>query len=130
MCHECWVNAGKPREVTEMVIRAAEAIDEVYVYSFVGGNLHVVIDDWNVDDEDLAFCRAEAIPENLHEASKEWIKKERECLGLLEGLTVAQRAAALALQSGYIDKHGSEVPRKHVKEDVLVQGYCKTGEVG
>ena len=42
---------------------------EVYEYSAVGGNLHIVLDDYNIEDSHILWCLTDAIPQNIHEAT-------------------------------------------------------------
>lgn len=100
MCVGCWEEYGSPRIVNPAVLAAAKVIDAVYAFSCVGGNLHVVIDDWNLD-----LCNeADAyIATNIHEASAEQLAAERECLRLLLSLDEDERASALAIRDGYFD---------------------------
>lgn len=107
MCYGCWESYDSPRIDNPLVREAARAIAEVYEFSCVGGNLHVVVDDWNLDSAkgdgpgELAFCRENDIQENIHEAGPEQLAAERRCLGLLERLTEDERASALALHNGF-----------------------------
>jgi len=92
MCDACWDEAGRPQIQNARVRAAAESIGPVYQESPVGGNLHIVLDDWNVDDSDLDFCERDA--ENGLTAA------ERECIDLFRQLSVPERMSALALQDG------------------------------
>jgi hypothetical protein len=100
---------------------AAAAIAEVYEHSCVGGNLHIVLDDWNLEDGNLEFCDgcitgAGQMPlePDAHEAHQrynrekrdnpdppEQLAAERRCHDLLKVLTEEERASALALNDGF-----------------------------
>ena len=60
MCTSCWEELGRPRLDTPKVREAAALIATLYQHQGVGGHFHIVTDDWNVDDENVAFCVAEA----------------------------------------------------------------------
>jgi hypothetical protein len=91
MCQACWeeeygsaaIDSAKTRDL-------AEAIRLVYLEpdGIVGGGLHVVIDDWNLEDESVT-------------ASDPRNDAERSCRVKLLDATVAERASALALHDGY-----------------------------
>lgn len=121
MCSGCWEEAGKPIIDTPAVRMAAAAAAEVYEHSCVGGNLHIVLDDWNVEDGNLEFCSqcidaagampgvTETSPEfhQRYNAKKranpdppEQLAAERACCDLLMALTEDERYSALALFDG------------------------------
>lgn len=53
MCLNCWEEEGKPYKVTDAVREWAPkfgAADEF-------GALHIVVSDWNLEDENLEFCK-------------------------------------------------------------------------
>jgi hypothetical protein len=100
MCMGCWEDYDSPRIDTEAVRAAAKAIAEVYEYSCVGGNLHVAIDDWNLDDDTIG--RADGwLAEDIHEATAGQRAAERRCLDLLKALSEDERASALGLYDGF-----------------------------
>lgn len=121
MCFGCWEDAGKPAIDTPAVRAAALAIAEVYEHSCVGGNLHIVLDDWNIEDGNLEFCRqciegAGVMPLGDHAIDMhhrynetkranpdppEQLAAERRCHDLFAALTEEERAAALALNDGF-----------------------------
>jgi hypothetical protein len=100
MCMQCWNEYGRVQLDTPRVREAAAAIGAVYRHSCIGGNLHVAIDDWNLEDENLDFC-ASSIRENVHEAGPEQLDAESRCLALLRALTEDERASAMALHDGF-----------------------------
>jgi hypothetical protein len=90
MCDNCYTLYGRPLPDTEAhdavpYIRAVADEDE-----FMGA-LHIVLDDWNLEDEHLHMCQT-----NLETST------ERACATVFARMTVAQRAAALALYEGFI----------------------------
>lgn len=121
MCYGCWEEAEKPIIDTPAVRAAAASIAEVYEHACMGGNLHIVLDDWNLEDGSLDFCRgciegAGVMPDdgNLAECHRRYNDKkranpdppeqlaaERRCCELLTALSVEERASALALHDGF-----------------------------
>lgn len=99
MCAGCWEEEGSPQIDTPEVRAAAAAVREVYLTNCVGGNLHILVDDWNAGDESLEFLES-AIEDNYHERCEGGLAAERECLRLMKGLTEAERYSALALEDG------------------------------
>lgn len=72
------------------VRNAVQLIDKVYEESRVAGPLHVIVDDFNVEDE---FFSAET------EAACSGVFAE--CFAALKALSVKERASALALHDGF-----------------------------
>lgn len=122
MCYGCWEKAGKPQMDTPLVRAAADAVAALYDHEDcgAGGNLHIVTDDWNVDDDSLAFClycieHAGQMPlddtaPEIHKRYNEQrrlspdapskLAVERACHDALARLTEDERYAALALEHG------------------------------
>lgn len=98
MCHGCWQEYGSPAIVNEKTLAAARAIEEVYEWSSVGGNLHVVLDDWNIENEHVQFCCDE-----VQKVSGQ-LEAEKECLTLLAKMNLKERASALAIYEGFVKK--------------------------
>lgn len=55
MCLGCWEREGRPYEVTDAVKRWAPVFAETNGW----GAMHIVIEDWNLDDGNLEFCRGQ-----------------------------------------------------------------------
>ncbi len=53
MCLGCWEQEDKPFKVTEAVKKWAPVFAETNPY----GAMHIVVDDWNLEDGNLEFCR-------------------------------------------------------------------------
>lgn len=99
MCFGCWKELGSPKIDTPAIRDAAAKIGRVYEYNCVGGGLHVVIDDFNVEgDKDERITR---YAEHDADYSPEQIKAEEECAAALDALTIPERASALALYDGF-----------------------------
>lgn len=105
MCCTCWEDDGAPQIDNEKVRNVLPLIDEVYVHSGAGGNLHIVLDDSNVEDENLAHCRkwieeGGYKPGWGHDDSPEQLAAEMACLIALEAMTEDERNSALGLRGG------------------------------
>ena len=109
MCEGCWIEHGRPAIVSEATKRAASAIKAVFDENPVGGNLHNIIDDWNVEDDHIkggleelaAFDRAGV--GRPHSFDQPGLREvERACLAALAPLSVDERASALAIHDGYL----------------------------
>ncbi len=90
MCITCWDDDRKPSMDTPEIRKAARLVTEVFDESAVGGKLHIVIDDWNLEQSHLDFCGRELATDT-----------ERRCHAALDALTELERASALGLQRGY-----------------------------
>lgn len=121
MCTNCWIDQYSTSKIDTPAVReAALVIAEVYNHHGAGGNLHIVVDDWNLEDGNLEFCSkcidgagmmpdiAEDSPHyksNLERQANpdppEQLAAERQCCDLLMALTVDERASALALYEGF-----------------------------
>lgn len=111
MCYSCWEGAGKPRIDNEKTRALPALVEEVYEHNGVGGNLHVVLDDWNLDDHNLAFCEEQIAkggyvssdwPDEPH--STEQLAAEFLCLQALKAMTEEERYSGLALAQGMWDE--------------------------
>lgn len=101
MCYGCWVEYGKPAMDTPQIRAAAALIGEVYEYHGVGGYLHIVIDDWNLEDDHLEYC-LQAIEKNEWDNEEnEALEIQRKCCDALMKLTELERGAALAMHEGF-----------------------------
>lgn len=56
MCNRCDPRCVRSVPVTPEIASAAKAVASLYEVHCAGGGAHVVTDDMNVDDDDLAFC--------------------------------------------------------------------------
>lgn len=131
MCEGCYTESGSPEIVTARTLAAAKAIDDVYEHSPVGGRLHIVVDDWNLEDESIAFCadeiaKGERGEADWHGMSAEQLSAERNCATLLAALSLDERASALALHSGYLPDH-RHPDTGHASTDEAKTGSSPTG---
>lgn len=115
MCYGCYQEHGSPTIVNTKTVVAARLIAEVYAFSAAGGRCHVVIDDFNIDDRNIAFCKGLLKEPELwgeNDRSTDTLQRiaESRCLMVLEDMTLAERASALAIHDGYFEV--SEEERK------------------
>lgn len=118
MCYGCWVEAKKPTKIPPTGRLCSALISRLYdmPHGGVGGNLHIITDDWNLKDSNIAFCIGWVISAIEDEPESEYVivdpaQNEVElaiCL-LLERMTEAERYATMALQDGIIDCAGNEI---------------------
>lgn len=99
MCAGCWAEAGSPKIDNEKTRAAAAAIDRVYEFSGAGGNLHIVVDDWNLEDSSLEWCKVNAI---VSEQDDEKREAEMACYTALRELTEEERYSAMAIRGNLI----------------------------
>lgn len=97
----CWETAGKPSVINPKTIEAAKLIDDVYEETHAGGYLHVAVDDWNLEDHSLAFCK-NCVEENSEAYTEESIEAQTKCLNALTLLTTEERYSAMAIHNGFI----------------------------
>lgn len=117
MCSECWEQAGCPQIANEKVRECIKLIDEVYNHNAVGGGLHVVLDDFNVDGD----MQWESEWVETHRDSPEQYEAERACCDLLMTMTEAERMSAVSCYHGYWPLDGPE-PFVEVKTYSLWRG--------
>jgi hypothetical protein len=101
VCRDCWDEEGSPAIDTPGVRLAASAVRELFVWCPVGGALHIVVDDWNVEDHHLTWCLA---PEQMTQygADEPEGRAAEHFAGLaLLPLTEEERLSALALEEGF-----------------------------
>jgi hypothetical protein len=83
MCFSCYREFGSPKIINEKTIYASKLIDEVYKYEETGGCLHIVLDDFNIEDRSLSFCEndikeEESKPFPEDDEDKDWVIKSIE----------------------------------------------------
>ena len=99
MCENCYIDYGSPQIDNERVRVAAQKIGFVYGHNPLGGNLHIMLDDWNLGTDDLDWY-AQNIEDNPWKGTPEQQKAERECLEAMGGLSEEEQASALGLHWG------------------------------
>lgn len=99
MCRGCWESEGSPAMDTPEVREAARLIAQVYEFSCVGGGLHIVVDDFNVEAHSVQWCL-----DHLEDYTEPGEEREvtRRCGEALLALpSDAHRASAVALHDGF-----------------------------
>lgn len=90
MCYSCWEDDYAKPEIETPTIRAlVPLIQKANPY----GALHIVIDDWNLDDDDLAYC----------ETCTNLTDLDREIINLMRSISVEERASAMAFADGFAE---------------------------
>lgn len=102
MCYGCYEEAGKPEIVNDGTKKAAALAGAVYEFNGVGGNCHIVLDDFNIEDDDIEYCLNQGLENNVHGHTAEQLEIEKECLLSFKVLSFAERASALALHEGWL----------------------------
>jgi hypothetical protein len=108
MCYGCWQEMGKPAMRSPSIEEAAQKIERLYdEFCCDGGNLHVVTDDWNLEDCYVQFCKQTVDRiltgkiERYDDINPPQVALEKEVLDLLMPMSEAERGAALALANQY-----------------------------
>lgn len=96
MCWFCYEEMGKPKIINKKTRTAAKLIEKVYDFCNSGGNLHAIIDDFNIDDH--YFKQYELIIPDISFKQK---RAEIECFFYLKRLTKAERMSALAMTENW-----------------------------
>jgi len=93
MCYGCYIEYGSPTEVTPRTAAVTKLIAGVYEIHAAGGTAHIVVDDWNLGDENIDWCLE--LPD-IDDVC-------RRCLEAMRQLTETERAIALGAHDGFID---------------------------
>lgn len=102
MCISCWRELGEPKIVTELTKAASRMIGKVYEYSISGGNCHIVIDDFNLENKHIDFC-LEQVKNNENKYTQKQLVIEKQLLDTLRTMSLEERASALALYEGFYE---------------------------
>ena len=105
MCEACWIDAGSPMIRNEQTEAAADLIRKLYALEPVGGNCHIVTDDWNLEDSGIDYCLTCCDDPDQRSATYHAIASsiEREVLTTLRAMTLDERYSALAMFDGFTD---------------------------
>jgi len=102
MCIDCWESAGSPRIWNSNIEAAVEAALDVYEFNGAGGSLHILLDDWNTEDNALYLCE-EYAKEHRGINGDEQFTVEMKCLQAFRSLTEPERVSALAVKKCLFD---------------------------
>lgn len=106
MCEGCYERYEHPAIVSERTRAAAVLIARVFELHGTGGNLHVEIDDWNLDDEFFVEFKPWMVKEDMRQGQAE---AEMACFLALKEMSLDERVSAMALHDGYLDETGNIV---------------------
>lgn len=112
MCWSCVREEMQEAEVTEVavtpeMIEIAGLIEQFYLLPgcSVGGPLHITVEDGNIEDGNLAFCRQALVRFNAGSYHEQYRTIERDALGIqildrLGALSRLERAVTCAMHHG------------------------------
>ena len=101
MCFECWRDQyNSSYIINDKTKKAVKLIKEVYKYHGAGGSLHIILDDWNLEDSHVDFC-GKVISLNEYDDPPELLDAELKCYEALKKMSIEERASALAIERGY-----------------------------
>lgn len=108
MCFGCWEEAGSPRTLSDKAKLLARYLPLVRP----AGPLHIVTEDWNLEDEHLALCEDELLTELDKPPGYEraLAQLERTVLLMLADMPIEERFAAMAAADGYVTFDGDLTP--------------------
>ena len=101
MCIHCWEKMGSPSIINDKTKEAARLIENVYVYHGAGGYGHIVLDDWNLEDDNVEWCLGR-VEENEWGYDKKELEVTKKCLETLLQMSEEERASALAIYDGFV----------------------------
>lgn len=104
MCVDCWNRAGRPTELPATYERFAELYADLYDFHPVGGPLHSVLDDWNLDGHIEPYPGLTFEDEMDQTDNTAYVYEIcSEIADLLNAMTERERYAAVAKVSGLLD---------------------------
>lgn len=103
MCYSCWEGYGSPTSDNPQIRECAKLIDDLYNYpeGGVGGNLHIITDDWNIDDEHIQFCQ-DQVDKNDYDIPYGQLATEKRILELMTPMLIDERASVLGRKWNFI----------------------------
>lgn len=99
MCLNCWKEEGSHAIVNDKTKAAAKLVEELYDEQPTGGYLHIVTDDYNVQQHHIDGCMGARALEIMDRPATDI---ERRCWRALFDMTTEERVSALALYEGWI----------------------------
>lgn len=106
MCESCWEEYGKPDIVNEKTEAAAVLVQQVYdaIGGGMGGSLHIVLDDWNLEDDSINWCLTQFDECKVSFEDKTFnvglTDLEQACAAAFLGMSMEERASTLAKFDG------------------------------
>ena len=86
-----WYDAGSPTVDTKLTRDAVNLLNESE-YAMHYGGLHIVVDDWNLQDDDINSCMKYELTDN-----------ERTVVSLLMDMTMVERYSTLKAHDDYLE---------------------------
>lgn len=104
MCYDCYEKNGKPTIVNKKTKKAAKLIGKIYEQDDcgAGGYAHIVVDDWNLDDNSIDSCIIDATKGESDYISKKGRNVCLNCLNYLKELSEEERYSAMAIHSNFL----------------------------
>jgi hypothetical protein len=97
MCITCWTDKGSPTDWNPDVAKVVELIRHLYedLGHSNGGQLHAVLDDYNVEDEHI-------VPWWLGDDGPDEMATVNELVERLTSMTIPERLSAIAHYDGFV----------------------------
>lgn len=112
MCYDCWKEAGSPAIITKETLRVAELIGDIYSFHGAGGNAHIVVDDWNLEDHNIDRCLGR-VAENEDDDDPLQLDAERAAIEALRLLPEPERYSAMAIHDRFIGPQALKIYTDH-----------------
>ena len=108
------VSFGSEDDLTPDQLAVQEVADAIYDINAVGGCLHIVLDDYNFEDDSIDYC------ERFCGSEDDWACKQdpelrplvAECVRLLRKLTYRQRVQCLCMHA----EHAKDLLERYESE--------------
>jgi hypothetical protein len=97
MCCDCLEEYDPEPVSDEKMAEVIAAIKEVYAQEggSTGGGLHIVLDDWNIEDYHVDYCLNWIQTDGFYGDNHAWRAVDLRCAKLLRELTEGQRASVM-----------------------------------
>lgn len=99
MCTSCWETEGRHSLVNDKTRAAAALIAELYERHTVGGYLHIVTDDYNIEQDSIDWCMGSS---GRGCFGRPMDDVERRCGEALQDMTDEERGSAIAIWEGWV----------------------------
>lgn len=102
MCLDCYKEAGSPKIINDKTIKVAKLVTYLYDLEDCGGACHIVVDDWNLENEHIEFC-LEYLEKGKEKYSELSYNTQTQLLNLMSELTLDERYSAMAINYGVLE---------------------------
>ncbi len=111
MCQVCWAELGAPADWNAAVATGVRLAREVYKQprGSAGGNLHIVLDDWNLENDNIRYCMDTneiVLPGRTIDTTLTPV--ERECAEHFLTMSMDERGSVLAVLDNYVGESDPE----------------------